>query len=470
MDFRSTSIERLVDDVRARRVSARELTDAALANIDRWNPDGKAFCEVRPDDARAQADALDARLERGDPVGPLVGIPIGVKDLEDAAGYRTTFGSALHVSDPPATSDSVLVARLKRAGCVVVGKTNTPEFGYKAVTDNRPFGFTRNPWNPAHTAGGSSGGSSAALAAGLVPLATGSDGGGSIRIPGALCGLTALKASQGRVPIGGANPPGSGILTVKGPMTLRARDLAIALDAVVGDEPTDVFALPHPGYSFRAALDGANAPAAVVWSPTMGFATVDQEILDACSAFVKRLASVGVRVIERAKVWEEDPVLPWFTFWSTQRARTQGPLKGTPAWELIDAGLKPQIEAGLLTTGVDYSRAIDTCHHLNRRLETVFNDAALILTPTVSGQAPRQGAAGGMVNGKETAGWVSFTYGINMTRNPAGSVNVGFTKAGLPIGLQVIGRQRADLSVLKALCFFEDLAGAPRTAPHGVKS
>ncbi len=468
MDFRTLSIERLVDDVRARRVSARELTDAALTNIERWNPEGRAFCEVRGEDARAQADAIDARLARGDPVGPLAGVPIGVKDLEDVAGYRTTYGSALHTGDPPALADSVLVARLKRAGCVVVGKTNTPEFGYKAVTDNRPWGFTRNPWNAEHTAGGSSGGSSAAIAAGLVPLATGSDGGGSIRIPAALCGLTALKASQGRVPVGGANPPGSGLLTVKGPMTLRARDLAVALDAVVGDEPSDIFALPHPQLSYRAALDAPNAPRAVVWSPTMGFARVDREILDACSAFVRRLASLGVNVIERTKVWDADPAPTWFTFWSTQRARTQGSLIGTPDWEKIDDGLKPQIEAGLTVTGVDYSRAIDACHYLNRALEATFADAPLLLTPTVSGQAPRRGAAGGLVNGEEVPNWVTFTYGINMTRNPAGTVNVGFTKSGLPIGLQVIGRQRADLSVLKALCFFEDIAGPMRLAPHGI--
>ena len=468
MDFRTTSIERLVDDVRARRVSVRELTEAALQNIEKVNPGINAFCAVHPDDAIAQANALDARLARGDPVGPLAGIPLGVKDLEDAAGYSTTYGSALHASDPPAATDSVLVARLKRAGCVVVGKTNTPEFGYKAVTDNRPFGFTRNPWSLGHTAGGSSGGSAAAVSAGMVPLATGSDGGGSIRIPAAVCGFTGLKASQGRVPVGGANPPGSGILTVKGPMTLRARDLALALDSVVGDEASDVFGLPHPGYSYRAALDAPNAPAAVVWSANMGFAEVDREIADACSAFVKRLASAGVRVIERPTVWDEDAVVPWYTFWSAQRARAQGHLKGTPAWAQIDDGLKPQIEHGLTVTGVDYARAIDACHYLNGRLEMAFTGAALVLTPTLSGQPPREGGAGGIVNGNVTPGWVSFTYGINMTRNPAGTVCVGFTESGLPIGLQVIGRQRDDVSVLKALCFFEDLAGPPRFAPHGV--
>ncbi|MFU8816830.1 MAG: amidase, partial [Pseudomonadales bacterium] len=421
------------------------------------------------EDALAAADAVDERLRRGDPVGPLAGVPLAVKDLEDASGYVTTYGSKLHLDDAPASGDSVLVARLKRAGCVVVGKTNTPEFGYQAVTDG-PFGFARNPWALEHTAGGSSGGSSSALAAGMVPLATGSDGGGSIRIPAALCGFTALKASQGRVPMGGPNPPGSGLLGVRGPMTLGARDLALTLDCVMGDEPSDIFGLPHPGCSFRAALDAANAPPAVVWSPTMGYAEVDAEILAACSAFVAKLAGSGVAVVERATIWDQDPSSDWFVFWATLRARAQGHLMGSPAWERIDEGLRATIEWGMKFTGIDYARAMDTCHSLNLRLEAAFADAPFIVTPTLSGQAPRQGAAGGQINGEVATEWVSFTTGLNMTRNPAGTVCVGYTRSGLPIGLQVIGRQRDDLGVLKTLCFFEDIAALPPMAPHGVRS
>jgi aspartyl-tRNA(Asn)/glutamyl-tRNA(Gln) amidotransferase subunit A len=468
MDFRKTTIEQLMSDLRARRVSARELTDAALENIKRLNTDLNAFCAVRGDDAREQADAIDERLRRGDPVGPLAGIPLGVKDLEDAVGYITTYGSDLHADDAPAAQDSVLVARLKRAGCVVVGKTNTPEFGYKAVTENQIFGFTRNPWNASHTAGGSSGGSSAALAAGMVPLATGSDGGGSIRIPAAVCGFTAMKASQGRVPLGGATPPGASILAVRGPMTLRARDLALVLDCVVGDDPSDVFALPHPGYAFRTALERANMPAAVVWSPAMGFASVDKEVAAACSAFVGRLADAGVKVIERAQVWEEDPGSRWFALWSTLRARAQGHLRDTPDWERIDPGLRAVIEWGQKISGVEYARAMDACHTLNQGLEAAFADAPFLLTPTCSGQAPERGAAGGIVNGEVSQNWASLSAGINMTRNPAGTVCVGYTKAGLPIGLQVIGRQRDDVGVLKTLCYFEDLAALSHNAPHGV--
>ena len=198
----------------------------------------------------AQADAIDARLKHGDPVGPLAGIPIGVKDLEDARGFVTTYGAELHANDAPAQHDSVLVALLREAGCVILGKTNTPEFGYKGVTDNRPFGATRNPWNPDYSPGGSSGGTAAAFASGMIPLGTGSDGGGSIRIPASVCGFSGIKPSQGRVPAGGKSPPGSGILSVKGPMALRVRDVAYTLDAVLEHEPTDIFSLPgrpNPG-------------------------------------------------------------------------------------------------------------------------------------------------------------------------------------------------------------------------------
>lgn len=468
MDFRHHSIEELVAGVRAGRHSARSLTEAALANIAAVNPVLNAFCAVDAARALAEADALDARLAAGDPVGPLVGIPLGVKDLEEAIGYVTTYGSALHVDDAPATADSVLVARLRAAGCVVVGKTNTPEFGHKGITDNVPFGFTRNPWQLEHTAGGSSGGSSAALAGGLVPLATGSDGGGSIRIPASLCGFTGFKASQGRIPLGGPKPAGANVLAVRGPMTLRARDLAVALDAVVGDDPTDIFALPHPGYSFRDALDAPNRPDAVVWSPNMGFAEVDAEVAAACQAFVDRLAAAGVEIIRQDTLFESDPNGAWWVLWSSLRARAQAGLRETADWPRIDKSLRSTIEQGVRFSSMDYARAMDACHTHNLALERAFQNAPLIITPTCSGQVPRAGAPGGLVNGRESPAWVSFTAMINMTRNPAGTVAVGRTQSGLPIGLQVIGRQRDDVAVLKALCYCEDLASTRHDAPHGV--
>src|SRR5579862_1303037 len=202
-------------------MTAREVVSHALARIEAQNADLNAFVAVDGDAALEAADAVDAKVRAGRDPGPLAGIPIGVKDLEDARGFVTTKGSAVFADHAPATQDSVLVQRLKAAGCVVVGKTNTPELGWKADTDNVIFGATRNPWNLDHSPGGSSGGSAAALAAGLVPLATGSDGGGSIRIPSSCCGMSGVKASLGRVPSGGHPDRSWHDLSTAGPMARR---------------------------------------------------------------------------------------------------------------------------------------------------------------------------------------------------------------------------------------------------------
>ena len=205
MDFREESVAGLARMVREGRVSAGEMTEHALRQIAACNPVLNAFVAVDQERARAAADAIDRKVAAGIDPGPLAGIPLAVKDLEDAAGYVTTHGSLAFAGDAPASSDSALVARLVAAGCVVVGKTNTPELGWKADTDNQMFGPTLNPWNLDHSAGGSSGGSAVAIASGMVPLATGSDGGGSIRIPSSCCGLSGMKPSHGRVPSGDAD-------------------------------------------------------------------------------------------------------------------------------------------------------------------------------------------------------------------------------------------------------------------------
>jgi aspartyl-tRNA(Asn)/glutamyl-tRNA(Gln) amidotransferase subunit A len=470
MDFRTTSLEGWVQRVRLKELSAREMVESALQNIERTHHTLNAFCAVDPKTSLKEADAIDKRLARGDAVGPLAGIPVGIKDLEEAKGFVTTYGSTLHIDDAPSVIDSPLVARLKAAGCIVVGKTNTSEFGHRGETDNPPFGATRNPWNLDYTTGGSSGGSGAAIAGGVVPLCTGSDGGGSIRIPSALCELSGIKTSQGRVPVGGPNPPGNGILSVRGPMALRTRDVAYALDAVRGDEATDIFGLPKDGPDWRAQLDGDNQPKRMIFSRTMGHAEVDREIDTIVSRAVAKLKEAGVAVIEREDIWESDPIEQWWVIWTASRARAHGHLRGTKDWERIDKEVRFAIEHGLeQITTVDYVRAIDACYQLNYRLEEVFQDAPLILSPTLRGQAPLIGSHEGLVNGELTPRWaVGFTQGINMTRNPAGTVNAGFTKLGLPVGLQILGRQRDDVAVLQAMCFAEDVLGLAATAPHGV--
>jgi aspartyl-tRNA(Asn)/glutamyl-tRNA(Gln) amidotransferase subunit A len=456
MDFWETSVVDLAAAVRSKEVSAVEVVGHALARIEELDGGVNAFTQV--DAGRAQTDAaeIDRRIDAGDDVGPLAGIPIGVKDLEDAVGYVTTYGSALHTDDPPARRDSVLVARLRAAGCVVVGKTNTPEFGYKAATDNPAFGHTANPWDLTRSPGGSSGGSAAAIAAGMVPLATGSDGGGSIRIPSSLCGLSGLKTSQGRVPLGDTAAPGAGTLSVRGPMARRIRDVAAALDAVIGPDTRDIYSLPAPESSWAAALDDVALPAKVAFSPTMGYATVDGEVAAAVAAAVDALASAGTEVVEVPSVFAEDPVMPWLHIWTASRARAQGHLKGTDDWEKIDADLRPQIEMGLTLTAVQYAEALDACHDINLSLEAAMGDAQVLICPTIAGHAPVLGKQG-TIGGVESPTWVSFTPFLNMSRNPGASVPVGLTADGLPVGLQIIGRQLDDLGVLRVAAALEDL-------------
>ena len=229
-DFRTVTVEALAAMVRGRTLTAAAVTDHALERIEALNPVLNAFVAVNAVDARAQAAAIDERLDSGDEVGPLTGIPIGVKDLVDATGFHTSKGAMYTRHDPPATSDCTEVARMRVAGCVIVGKTNTPEHGCMGDTWNPRFGPTLNPWNPERSPGGSSGGTGAAIASGMVPVGSGSDGGGSIRIPSALCGLSGIKTSQGRVPSG---PPPSGLIDLScvGPMARQIRDVALCLDA-----------------------------------------------------------------------------------------------------------------------------------------------------------------------------------------------------------------------------------------------
>ncbi len=462
MDFRDTDLNALGAELRAGRLSVEELMRSTLARIEALNPALNAFVSLTdPDRVLAEARALDAEFARGDDPGPLAGIPVGIKDLEDVRGLVTTFGSALWADAAPATTDSIEVERLRAAGAIIIGKTNTPEFGCKGATDNTLFGPTRNPWDHDYSPGGSSGGSSAALAAGLVPLATGSDGGGSIRIPAALCGHSGFKPSQGRVPMGGA--PTTGLLAVRGPMTMSLRDTVVALDVLRGDHPGDIFGLPDDCQSWQPAYAARALPERVVWAPTLGFAEVDSEVLEVCSAAVEALRGAGVEVIEADQVFDSHPLAHWWTLWTVLLARKMGRYRDDPRWERVDPALRGMVETGLGISGVDFALAIDACHHYNDQLEATFADAPYLLSPTCAGRTPKAGGDG-TINGKPTAAWVEMTFGFNMTRNPAASVHAGLDSDGMPVGLQIVGRQRDDLGVLCAAGAIEDLLGGPGRA------
>jgi Asp-tRNA(Asn)/Glu-tRNA(Gln) amidotransferase A subunit family amidase len=465
MDFRTTTVVALAGDVAAGRTSARSLTEGALARIEALDPKVNAFVVVDAEAALRDADAIDERLAEGEDVGPLAGIPLGVKDLEDAAGLPTSRGSAVYADGPPAERDSALVERLRAAGCVVVGKTNTPELGFKADTTNPRFGSTRNPWDLTRTAGGSSGGSAAALAAGLVPLCTGSDGGGSIRIPSSVCGLSGLKPSLGRVPAGGPEPPGWGDLSTGGPMARTIRDVAYALDAVVGPEATDLRSLPLPEASWTRSLGDLHAPRRVGWSPTLGYGRTDSQVRAVCEAAIARLAERGTEVVEIPSVFPADPALPWAQLAMTGNLRNLEHLRGTPDWDRLDPGHVAMMESlGANVRGTDILRAFDECHRANLRLVELFHRVPLLLCPTVAG-IPGPFDAQGTVDGEETYSWVSYTYPFNMTRSPAGTVCAGFTDDGMPVGLQVVGPQHADVAVLRMLAVLEDALAIDALAP-----
>jgi aspartyl-tRNA(Asn)/glutamyl-tRNA(Gln) amidotransferase subunit A len=465
MDFRTTTVAALAADVSAKRTSARELVSAALDRIEAIDPKVNAFVALDGERALADAAALDARVAAGDDVGPLAGVPIGVKDLEDAIGFRTTQGSAVYADSALATADSPLVERMKAAGCIVLGKTNTPELGHKGDTINPVFGATCNPWDLGRSAGGSSGGSAAAIAAGMVPMCTGSDGGGSIRIPASVCGISGMKPSLGRVPMGGIKPPGWGDLSTRGPMARTVRDITLALDAVVGPEPTDLRSLPMPDTSWTRSLVELHAPRKVGWSLTLGYAAVDSEVRAICETALRTLEGLGTEVVDVDPVFDKDPAIPWITLAMTGNERALGHLRGTDAWARLDQGHVALIDMfGAKPSGSELLAAFDACHTANVRLVELFHQVPLLLTPTVAGQVGAPGAQG-TVDGEETASWVAFTYPFNMTRSPAGTVCVGFTEAGLPVGLQVVGPQHADVAVLRALALLEDAVAIDRLAP-----
>ena len=466
MDFRHENVEDLADAVQRREISSRELTEAALERIHALNPTLGAFVALDPEAALSQADEVDERLARGDDVGPLAGVPIGVKDTEDAIGFRTTSGSRLFADGPEATVDSVLVDRLRQAGCVILGKTNTPELAWKADTDNLVFGRTANPWSLERSAGGSSGGSAAAVASGMVPLATGSDGGGSLRIPAALCGLTAMKCSLGRVPAGGAQPANWADLSSKGVMTRTAREAALVLDTVIGPDPSDLRSLPMPEQSWIEALNELHPPRRVMWSATLGYAVVDPEIRAVCEKAIATLEDGGTEVIHVEDVFDADPAVAWLTLSMAGNLRT---IKAADPDGSRRADIDPQLLEMMdwvaSTAGVGSVLEVqDEAHRLNLRLVELFHQAPLLLTPTTAGQTP-VGSGFGTVHGIEDASWVRFTYPFNLTRSPAGSVCAGFTTDGMPVGLQVVGPQHADVAVLRMLAVLEQALAVDTRCP-----
>jgi Asp-tRNA(Asn)/Glu-tRNA(Gln) amidotransferase A subunit family amidase len=452
----ATELGRLI---RARKVSPVEVTEAVLSRIGRLNPKLSAFITVTADRARADARAAEARALEGESTGPLDGIPYSIKDLEPTAGVRTTFGSKFFEHNIPG-EDGAVAARMKASGGVLLGKTNTPHFGHRDMCDNLIGPPCRNPWKLDRTSGGSSGGAGAAVASGLGPVAHGSDGAGSIRIPSALCGVFGLKPSLGRVPY----HPNTDYWSARahnGPMARTVRDAALMLGVLAGPDPRDPLSIDAPPEDYVNGCDGDLAGLKIAWSRDLGYAsdTVDPEVGVIAERAARRFSDLGCTVEAPAIRWP-DPREVHKIIWQVSLAARYGDRAiERPEW--VEPSLMQMILNAGRVSAVEYGKALAFRSVFYNAVREFFETYDLLLTPQmpVVAWSVDAGANDGPEN---TAGRpmpfldrVPFMYPFNLTGQPAANVPCGFTAEGLPVGLQIVGRRHADALVLRAAAGLE---------------
>ncbi len=442
----------IADRVRAGDVSAKEVLETFAERIERFNEELNAIVYLDLDGARAQAAEIDSRIAGGEDPGRLAGVPLGIKDLEDVAGMPTTFGSVPY-KDNIAPEDGIQTGRLRNAGAVIVGKTASPEFGAEASTRTLLFGTTRNPWNLERTPGGSSGGSAAAVAAAVLPIASGSDGGGSIRIPASYSGLFGAKGTYGRIPKGGAE---SSYTTSYGCMARSVRDTARYWDCVVGSDERDAHSLPHPGLSYEAVLEDAPTRLRATWSDDLGYHHATKEVLDLTRTAAERLAAAASVVLVDRPVRLLDMSAGWGLLGLPGTELAVG-----PHWPDREEDFTPVIRAAMQSrprfTTEQIAKAIDRRDHNNKQLAAVFDEVDLVMTPTTGTAAFRaEGPMATEIDGEQVKPMrVLYTYPFNISGHPAVSIPCGFDADGLPVGLQVVGRRHEDHVLLQIARVFE---------------
>ena len=460
-----TAIE-IAASVRSGEIKATEVLDESLALIESGNPKLNAFVHVGEGVARQAAEAVDATVAQGGDPGPLAGVPMGIKDLERCAGMPTSYGSLLYQGRPAGDSDSIHLARLRAAGAIPVGMTAIPEFGAIYMTQSRAWGITRNPWDPQRTPGGSSGGSGAAVAAGMVPMATAEDGGGSTRIPAAWCGLPGFKPSYGRIPIQDNLPSQT---AVPGMLATTVAEVARHLDVTSGPDDRDRTSLPHPGVGYEAAIESLDvAGLRVAYSPDLGFAVVDPEVAAlAEKAAYGLVEAAGLRLIEWP-VALSDPVKVWLANGAADLWFDLEDHMWPDRADDLDVFARFGLDSTKDVTAPQFAAIARRRYRLEAEVAQIFADVDVLLTPAVATPAPPADEflpseiAGQKVN---PAMVVPFSMLANLCWNPAMSLPAGLTSTGLPIGLQVIGRRHADDVVLRCGRLFEAACPWPRLAP-----
>ena len=446
----------LSNSIREKKISSLEATENFLQRIDRLDPQLHSYLTLCQDQALADARAADDAVQRGSDLGPLHGVPISIKDLEMTKGVTTTVGSAVFRDRVP-DMDSIVVERVKASGAIILGKTNTPEFGQSGTTENELGEPCRNPWNTERTPGGSSGGAASALAAGLCTVSIGSDGGGSIRIPASFSGVFGIKPTQGRVPrYGGYGRPSANHFSQSGPLTRTVADSALLLQVVAGPDSRDVTSLREPAPDFSADLGAGVKGMRLAWSSDFGFAAVDPGVVKVTERAAKLFAGMGATV-EDANLKLEDPFQAFWDVFATAAYTSYGHLLEEHRDDFSDYGLVSLLH-GQEVTGADMSRAIYEIDRLGRRMEEFFDDFDLLLSPTMAVPAFPIGQRPSVIEGREVEpfwGFLPFTYLINITGQTAASVPCGYSEDGMPIGLHIIGPRGSEARVLQASAAFE---------------
>ncbi len=458
-----TAVE-LAKGYRSGSFSPLQVLADCLAQADRLEPALNALVLVDRGGALAQAEASAARHAAGRALGPLDGVPVLIKDILLTKGQPTLRGSWSVDAQGPWDHDAPSVARLREAGAVLMARTTTPEIGWKGVTDSPRHGITRNPWDVTKTPGGSSGGAAAALAAGYAPLALGTDGGGSIRIPASFAGVYGLKPAFGRVPAWPLSPFGT--VAHVGPMARTVQDAALLLEVIAQGDARDWHALAPaaPGAMLRGLGDGIQG-LRVAYSPTLGYVDVDPQVAAAVRRSVDLMADLGAKITEVDPGFD-DPARVFQILWWSGARQALGHLPPS-ARARMDPALAQVLEEAKQLTLDDYMTAQTARGALGARMRLFMQNHDLLVTPTMPMAAFAAGQlAPGPAGPQAWVNWTPFSYPFNLTQQPAASLNCGFTDTGLPIGLQIVGPMFADTSVLRASAAMETALGLGHHRPR----
>jgi aspartyl-tRNA(Asn)/glutamyl-tRNA(Gln) amidotransferase subunit A len=447
----------LLEGFRKRTLSPVEVAQAVLARIEAFNPRLNAFNLVS-DRLIEDAKASEARWSAGQPKGLLDGVPVSVKDIVLTKGWPTLRGSKTIDPKGPWNDDAPATARLREHGALLIGKTTTPEFGWKGVTDSPLTGITRNPWNPDKTPGGSSGGAAAAVAAGMGPLAVGTDGGGSIRIPCSFTGLFGIKPSFGRVPAWPLSPFGT--VAHVGPITRDVQDAALMLTVLTLPDARDWHALPYEPRDYRAGIEAGVRDLRIAYSSNLGYTKVDPEVEQVVQRAARVFADLGAKLEDRHPGFENaEPIFR--VHWFSGAAALVRALKDTKP---VDPGLLEVAAQGEAVSARDLLEAQMKRGALGTHMNLFHRDYDLLVTPTLAVPAFDVGREVPQTpDNKRWTDWTPFTYPFNLTGQPAASIPCGFTKAGLPVGLHIVGPKFADALVLRTARAFE--SARPLTLP-----